>query len=55
MGGYVERVAAGSFPLWKNKGPVLGALDIELTVGCNNDCVHCCVNLRAQVALAWQR
>jgi radical SAM protein with 4Fe4S-binding SPASM domain len=55
MGTYVERVASGSFPLWKDKGPVLGALDIELTERCNNDCVHCCINLPAQDRQAQQR
>ena len=23
----------------------LGHLDIELTERCNNDCIHCCINL----------
>jgi radical SAM protein with 4Fe4S-binding SPASM domain len=27
--------------------PRLGALDIELTERCDNDCVHCCINLPA--------
>jgi hypothetical protein len=48
MAGYVERVAPGSFPLWKDKAPVPGELDIELTERCNNDYVHCCINLPAQ-------
>jgi radical SAM protein with 4Fe4S-binding SPASM domain len=55
MGTYVEHVPAGSFPLWKDKAPVLGALDIELTERCNNDCVHCCINLSAQDRQAQQR
>jgi radical SAM protein with 4Fe4S-binding SPASM domain len=55
MGEYVERVAVGSFPLWKDKGPVLGALDIELSERCNNDCVHCCISLPAQDRQAQQR
>ena len=25
--------------------PLLGRLDIELTERCNNDCIHCCINL----------
>ncbi|MDP8230003.1 MAG: radical SAM protein [Candidatus Gorgyraea atricola] len=25
--------------------PVLGSLDIELTERCNNNCIHCCINL----------
>jgi radical SAM protein with 4Fe4S-binding SPASM domain len=27
--------------------PRLGSLDIELTERCNNDCIHCCINLPA--------
>ena len=28
----------------------LGSLDIELTERCNNDCIHCCINLPANDA-----
>lgn len=31
--------------LWKNSRPQLKAIDIELTERCNNNCVHCCINL----------
>ncbi|MBN1663788.1 MAG: radical SAM protein [Deltaproteobacteria bacterium] len=31
--------------LWKSSQPLLGAIDIELTERCNNNCVHCCINL----------
>jgi len=31
--------------LWKDLKPLLGRLDIELTERCNNNCVHCCINL----------
>lgn len=31
--------------LWKNKKPLLRTLDIELTERCNNNCLHCCINL----------
>jgi len=31
--------------LWKRAAPVLGKLDIELTERCNNNCIHCCINL----------
>ena len=32
---------------WRDKKPLLGQLDIELTERCNNDCLHCCINLPA--------
>ncbi len=31
----------------KRLAPRLGRLDIELTERCNNDCIHCCINLPA--------
>jgi radical SAM protein with 4Fe4S-binding SPASM domain len=31
--------------LWKTKTPLLGSLDIELTERCNNNCIHCYINL----------
>lgn len=33
--------------LWKTVKPFLGRLDIELTERCNNNCIHCCINLPA--------
>lgn len=33
--------------MWKNKQPLLTRLDIELTERCNNNCIHCCINLPA--------
>ena len=33
----------------------LGQLDIELTERCNNDCIHCCINLPAHDADARAR
>ncbi len=33
--------------LSKRLAPRLGRLDIELTERCNNDCIHCCINLPA--------
>lgn len=33
--------------LSKRLAPRLGRLDIELTERCNNDCIHCCINLLA--------
>jgi len=37
---YVARTA-----LWPLREPSLPALDIELTERCNNNCLHCCINL----------
>ena len=33
--------------LWKGKTPLLSRLDMELTERCNNNCIHCCINLPA--------
>jgi len=43
MSEYVRRVAHPAKPL----GSRLASLDIELTERCNNDCIHCCINLPA--------
>ncbi len=45
MSDYVERIPAGNSPLWKGGAPLLAELDMELTERCNNDCIHCCINL----------
>ena len=42
---YVVNVNATSYDLWKNRTPLLGSLGLELTERCNNDCIHCCINL----------
>jgi len=43
--GYVvTRSSAELGPLAK-RSPLLRALTIELTERCNNDCIHCCINL----------
>jgi radical SAM protein with 4Fe4S-binding SPASM domain len=47
MSDYFQRVPASSSPLWRGKEPLLPWLDMELTERCNNDCIHCCVNLPA--------
>ena len=44
---YVRKVPSGEAGLWKSAKPVLARLDIELTERCNNDCLHCSVNLPA--------
>jgi MoaA/NifB/PqqE/SkfB family radical SAM enzyme len=47
MSDYVERILPQSCSLWEQKAPLLTHLDIELTERCNNDCIHCCINLPA--------
>jgi radical SAM protein with 4Fe4S-binding SPASM domain len=47
MSDYVQRISPVDSPLWKQKAPLLPRLDIELTERCNNDCIHCCINLPA--------
>ncbi|NMB79293.1 MAG: radical SAM protein, partial [Methanomicrobiales archaeon] len=42
---YVVTASAASYDLLKDKTPLLGHLDMELTERCNNDCIHCCINL----------
>ena len=33
--------------MWKTKPPLLTHLDMELTERCNNNCIHCYINLQA--------
>jgi radical SAM protein with 4Fe4S-binding SPASM domain len=42
---YVRKASPLDNPLWTDQGPLLGSLDIELTERCNNDCIHCAINL----------
>ncbi len=42
---YVTRTRAAQHRLWKNDPPLSGILDLEITERCNNDCIHCCLNL----------
>ena len=37
---------------WQDKPKFLSHLTIELTERCNNDCIHCCINLPADDAEA---
>jgi molybdenum cofactor biosynthesis enzyme MoaA len=52
---YVEQVSADQGGLWQTGGPLLGQLDIELTERCNNNCIHCCINLPMDDVAARQR
>ncbi len=44
---YVVKQDIGKTSLWKTAKPLLGRLDVELTERCNNNCLHCCINLPA--------
>ncbi|BDD87671.1 radical SAM protein [Desulfofustis limnaeus] len=41
---YITRKKLTGSGLWKNGGPQLARLDIELTERCNNNCTHCYIN-----------
>lgn len=43
--GYVTKQRIDQASLWKDKKPLLGKLDMELTERCNNNCIHCYINL----------
>ncbi len=42
---YVRKHKPHEYDVWRGKRPLLGQLDIELTERCNNNCIHCCINL----------
>ena len=42
---YFQRVSFYKASLWHDAPPLLRELDIELTERCNNNCIHCCINL----------
>jgi MoaA/NifB/PqqE/SkfB family radical SAM enzyme len=53
MGGNVihaRKLRTHEFPFLRDKRSLLGQLDIELTERCNNNCIHCCINLPADAA-----
>jgi len=52
---YVLRVSSQNASLWKTKKPLLSHLDMELTERCNNNCLHCCINLPADDSVAKTR
>lgn len=53
---YVIKCSIGDPTLWrKMKSPVPDRLDIELTERCNNNCLHCNINLPADDARAKAR
>jgi radical SAM protein with 4Fe4S-binding SPASM domain len=44
---YVTKTTIDKGSFWKNNAPLLGPLDMELTERCNNNCIHCSINLPA--------
>ena len=42
---YVSTQVIGKANLFKKAKLILSRLDIELTERCNNNCIHCCINL----------
>jgi radical SAM protein with 4Fe4S-binding SPASM domain len=52
---YVVRLSSEKASFWKTVKPSLSELDIELTERCNNNCVHCCINLPADDPIAKKR
>ncbi|MGP8052019.1 MAG: radical SAM protein [Desulfobaccales bacterium] len=52
---YFAKVNPARHPLWQNWAPLSTCLDLELTERCNNDCIHCFINLPADDAQARSR
>lgn len=52
---YSARIRADKSSLWKARSPLLVNLDMELTERCNNNCIHCCINLPADDSAARER
>ena len=52
---YVVERDMGQAALWQDRQPLLGRLDMELTERCNNNCIHCCINLPADDRAARER
>ncbi len=52
---YSMKVRADRSLLWREGKPTLGRLDLELTERCNNNCIHCYINLPADDLGAKQR
>jgi radical SAM protein with 4Fe4S-binding SPASM domain len=52
---YVVNLRADDASLWKGTPPPLDILDMELTERCNNNCIHCYINLPADDLNAKER
>jgi radical SAM protein with 4Fe4S-binding SPASM domain len=53
--GYVEHISSDKFERSLDKASVLHRLDFELTERCNNNCIHCSINLPADDRCALER
>lgn len=42
---YVQLRTFHESTIWPDKKPLVSQIDIELTERCNNNCIHCCINL----------
>ena len=52
---YLFRVSSQNPSFWSTVKPLLSHLDMELTERCNNNCLHCCINLPADDPIAKKR
>jgi radical SAM protein with 4Fe4S-binding SPASM domain len=52
---YISKIRSDRFNPWEGRSPVLRSLDIELTERCNNNCIHCYINLPADDLAAKDR
>ena len=52
---YVVKQDISKASLWKAAKPLLSRLDMELTERCNNNCIHCCINLPEDDSAAKER
>jgi MoaA/NifB/PqqE/SkfB family radical SAM enzyme len=55
MESYTKQVPWYKASLYRDKKPLLNVLTMELTERCNNDCIHCCINLPADDQAARER
>jgi radical SAM protein with 4Fe4S-binding SPASM domain len=49
---YAVKMRSDHVQLWEGKPPLLVECDMELTERCNNNCIHCCINLPADDLVA---
>ncbi|MFQ6110364.1 MAG: radical SAM protein, partial [Candidatus Aminicenantales bacterium] len=52
---YYEKRRSDRASLWKDRKPLIGRLDMELTERCNLNCIHCYINLPADDPAARKR
>jgi radical SAM protein with 4Fe4S-binding SPASM domain len=52
---YISKIRSDLFNPWEGRSPFLHSLDIELTERCNNNCIHCYINLPADDLTARDR